>query len=466
MATNPFQIVKFGVSQVRGPAPSKLQSKGAMVSLKGTTLAAGTTALITQLSDLTAILTPPAAITSLAWSGSVVTATTTVAHGITNAETAYVTIAGAVPAGYNGTFLATATGASTFTYALASNPGAETTPGTWDPGDVIGLTNACNVYFAQGPAQGYYVLETGAFSVTTEGLTAFEAYVAANPNAFYNYLMISPGWRASAAFATYTGTFTALTAMQYFTLEDVSSGSTYASFAGNKSVFFWNKAPSTPSTENSAAADWAATLSLTPSSSTPVPPNAFTFLFGVTPWPVTGQNTTLATLKAAFVNVVAPASVGNLTGQMVYLGTFMDGKPFNYWYAVDYAQINGNIDLTAAVINGSNNKLAPLYYNQIGINRLQAVLLSTMKRMITYGMALGQLIQTELPQAEFVANYEAGLYAGQVVVNADPFVSYTSENPLDYEAQTYGGLNAVFTPLLGFAQINVGLVVSDFPSGA
>src|SRR6185312_13232597 len=50
-------------------------------------------------------------------------------HGLTGTQT--LTVAGATPSGYNGTFTCTITGASTFTYPLASNPGAETVPGTF-----------------------------------------------------------------------------------------------------------------------------------------------------------------------------------------------------------------------------------------------------------------------------------------------------------------------------------------------
>jgi hypothetical protein len=63
--------------------------------------------------------TAPLAVTSITSSGTTATVTTTAPHGL--AGTANVVIAGATPNGYNGTFLATITGASTFTYPLASS---------------------------------------------------------------------------------------------------------------------------------------------------------------------------------------------------------------------------------------------------------------------------------------------------------------------------------------------------------
>ena len=66
--------------------------------------------------------------TATTWSAGVASITTTSAHGLSTG--AYVAITGSVPAGYNGTFQVTVTGASTFTYLLAVNPGTISTEGT------------------------------------------------------------------------------------------------------------------------------------------------------------------------------------------------------------------------------------------------------------------------------------------------------------------------------------------------
>lgn len=70
---------------------------------------------------------PAQTMTAIAWSGGVVTVTIA-GHGYTTGQT--VTIAGVTPAGYNGTYVITVTSTSTFTYALATNPGTETALGT------------------------------------------------------------------------------------------------------------------------------------------------------------------------------------------------------------------------------------------------------------------------------------------------------------------------------------------------
>ncbi len=72
---------------------------------------------------------PAYATTAFAWASGIVTVTTGVAHGYAVGNT--VTIAGVTPAGYNGTYvILSVPSTTTFTYALATNPGAATVQGT------------------------------------------------------------------------------------------------------------------------------------------------------------------------------------------------------------------------------------------------------------------------------------------------------------------------------------------------
>ena len=77
---------------------------------------------------------------ALAWAGGTVTATTAALHGFTIGGTAQVTIVGATPAGYNGTFTCRITTATQFTYPLAANPGAATQPGSYADATDVRLT--------------------------------------------------------------------------------------------------------------------------------------------------------------------------------------------------------------------------------------------------------------------------------------------------------------------------------------
>ena len=108
-------IVTVNVNIIAAPEPDNLQQMGAIISQGATNITPGEYEFLSQPADLTQYLTDALAITSLTWASGTVTATTAAAHGIPNGDEVEVVIAGALPAGYNGTFLATSTGPDTFT---------------------------------------------------------------------------------------------------------------------------------------------------------------------------------------------------------------------------------------------------------------------------------------------------------------------------------------------------------------
>src|SRR6185437_936652 len=216
------------------------------------------------------------------------------------------------------------------------------------------------------------------------------------------------------------------------------------------------------STEFSLATAFWVWLNYNPKSSNKVTPFAFSFLFGATAFPTQGNGSLLTTLKAAFTNVVGTGAEGGISDLIQLWGTTQDGNDATYWYSVDWVQINLDLNLANAVINGSNDPVNPLYYNQDGINRLQDVAAQTMSTAITNGLAFGTLTKTELSASDFNDALNAGTFAGQVVVNAEPFIAYNSENPNDYSEGIYDGISVVYTPSRGFTQIVVNLVVQNF----
>ncbi|EAV7587635.1 hypothetical protein FC957_16415 [Salmonella enterica] len=130
--------------------------------------------------------------------------------------------------------------------------------------------------------------------------------------------------------------------------------------------------------------------------------------------------------------------------------------------SVAWCAINLELDLANEVINGSNTTVNPLYYDQQGIGRLQRRALKTLRSGISYGLILGQVIDTQLTQESFNAEYEKGSYAGNAVINAVPFADYTSLNQSDYADGKYNGLSAVVTPRRGFESITFNLNVTNF----
>ena len=94
-------------------------------------------------------------------------------------------------------------------------------------------------------------------------------------------------------------------------------------------------------------------------------------------------------------------------------------------------------------------------------NRLQARAVQVANQAVSAGLGNGTVISTRLPQAQFVANYNAGLYQGYIVINAEPFLVNANENPNDYAQGVYRGFTCVFTPLRGFKQVLFQLQITN-----
>lgn len=445
-------IVSVNVTQTIAPAPSTLQRTGAIVSQGATTSNDGSLTLLTQESDLTPLLETAKAITTLAWSTNVVTATTASPHGFTTGQILSITIAGAEPAGYNGTYDCTITGASTFTYAKTPDPGSMTVPGTYINEEVSLLTAQVNTFFAQGPGVSVYVLELGPGDAGA-GVDSLDTFLTANPNIIYSFA-VPDTWDAEPTFKTLMNDFTSTTAKTYFFLKTtLGTESGYSNLL--KCAYTFVNPPDVAQPD--VISNFWVTLNYNPSSSNLVTPLAFAFVYGVTPYPPFQNSSVLTQLLANNVNYIGTGAEGGISNAIIRNGHLKDGNPFNYWYSIDWVQINIDLNLSNEVINGSNNPAAPLYYDQQGINRLQARAVATMQQGVSYGLALGNIITTQLTQAEFAAAFARGDFRGNIAVNAVPFESYTALNPSDYSDGKYGGISIVYAPARGFEQIIVNI---------
>lgn len=541
--TNP--VVNVNINLQVAPAPSTLQKTGAFVSAGGTNTTPGAKTLLTQLSDLTAILVAPLALTSLSYATGTVTAVTSAPHGYPIGQTINLTIAGAAPTGYNGTFPCTITGASGFTYKLTSDPGSETSPGTVVNAEAASLTQRATTFFAQGSQQAVWVLEVGP-SDATDGVAYLSAWITANPGIFYSYL-VPRFWDGNAAFLALITSLNGLSAKTYFfvtttlqtfqlytaLMKDVvwlienpvtgvwpanaftalsASGTTVtattttnhgvavgqwflvsgclpaayngwakaiAGTTGNTLVWNALTAPGVetqlgtlvanpyasagiPSTEFSLASLFRVTLNYAPTSTNKVTPLKFAFVFGVTPFSTQGNNSLITSILNANGNLIGTGAAGGISDTVVLGGHTADGNPFKYWYSVDWTQINLALNVTNALINGANNPVNPVDYNQAGINTLQQAAVSTMSTGISDGLVLNPLKPTTLSASDLQAALDLGTFDGYTLVNADPFGSYTTENPNDYASGTYNGLSVEYTPLRGFESITINVTVSSF----
>ncbi len=440
-------IVNLVVNQQETPAPSTLQGTVAIISESATSITAGTRALLTKASDLTPLLTGTVPILTLAWAAGIVTLTTTVGNfPETAGATVSITVTGCVPAGYNGTFTATVVSGTQCTYPLAADPGVITTEGAVSNiVSQLALTFAVNTWFAQSNPYSVYVLELGTSNsgVPTTGLAALTTYI--NNNLLTNYVYVVPlRWMQTAGMLALTKQFSSTTSCVYFVGQSASLTDTgFVQYSGVKSAVYCEAnsgelfAQFNPSYTAAAVAFNMAKYN--PSATNKVTPMAYAFVNDVSVIPTEGNGPYLATLQAAFVNFISIASEGGLTNTMITYGTTMDGRDFTYWYSVDWVQINLKLNLANEIINGSNNPINPLYYNQDGINRLKARAQQVMNSAVTFGLA-----------------------NGSVTVNATSFADYTTQNPNDYAIGVYKGLSVTYTPARGFLSITFNVTVTDF----
>ena len=526
-------IVQVNVTETVGAAPATLQQTAALVSQGGTATSQFTGSFLTQVSDLTPLLTPAKALTSAVLTAGVVTATTTTAHGYTVGDSLEITIAGVSPSGYNGTFFCTITGASAFTYSLTGSL-ASGAGGTYLPYSATEILQMATSWFAQGSNLGVYVLEMGPGNIA-DGVASLTTYLSQNPNSaytvgatgyYYGYC-IPRAWDASAVFlalaaqyenpntqtyffttttlATYTaypptmkcvyatiespvmgiypanaltaavyssphvtlttttahgvvpgdwftiigclpttfnGTFLALPGTTASTIVyGVATNPGIIATEGTLQASYYGNAGTTATEFNSAEMMYQWCINA-PSATSPVPPFAFRYLYNATPFPTRGMGPVLSALKTAGINIVGTGNEGGISLSIILWGTTMDGHDATFWYSQDWVQIQSNLAISNAIINSSNSP-NPIYYDQNGINRLQAVEQRVMTNAVAFGLALAP-----------------------VTVTATPFVTYVNQNPTDYPAGIYRGLATSYTPQRGFTSIIFNLNVASFPQSA
>lgn len=466
-----MSIVNINISVTNPPKPSALLKSGALISQGGTNLAAGSYRLLTSATDITSLLASEV-IQSITWESST-SGTNNVAlielaapHGWNIGDAVKVTISGVTPSGYNGTFTATVISTTAFTIPMETNPGAASVMGTVTPYAATELSQMNTSYWAQGTSRAVYVLELGE-GTTQQGVAYLATFIAEDISMgntyqkFFSYL-VPREWDADATFKTLCGLYTTPASLVKFFV--TTTVATYAAWVSTAfpNVMALVESPDIPATEFSMAAVFQSSLSNDPGSANKVPPMAYRFMYGTTVYPIENNSAVLKSLEAANISYIGSSAEGGLSNMMLVKGNMLDGKPFNYWYSVAWTAINLELDLANEVINGSNTTINPLYFDQDGIDRLQKRALKTMRNGVTYGLILGQVIDTKLTTDVFNANFNNGDYTGNAVINAVPFADYTAANPSDYQDGKYGGLSAVMTPKRGFDSITFNVNVTNF----
>jgi hypothetical protein len=478
-STDPNAIVTVHVSIIEAPTPITYQQIGAFVSFGATNLTpSNNTALLTQFSDLAPLIPAPLTVATATWAAGTATITLSApVSGVTAGDINTLVLSGFTPAGYNGRYQCTFTSTTVFTYPLTTSPGTATVMGTVVWNSQIELQQMAYTYFGQGNMTGPYVLELGYQNSIANKVTALTTWMNNNPRTIYGFLLGREFGATSAnviALEPLLKHYQAPETMEYFWLTVTPStmtilGPTY------KDVIQMVEAPALtdptqdnlndPNGEFSLAAMFYNALSFRPSNTNRISPMAFKFVYGVTQYPQKGNGPLLVSFKQANTNYITTGAEGGIAFTMIYEGVTLDGHDyFNWWYTIDWVQIEINLNLSNAIINGSNNPLAPLYYNQDGINYLETVLFSTMQDAQTFGMVLGKIIMTQLDGPDLSNAILGGTFAGKCDVNAVPFLNYTLANPGDYKIGEYDGLSTLFIPARGFIHILVNVVATDLVS--
>ena len=427
--------------------------------------------------------------------------------------------------GLNGLKNCTVVSTTTVTFPAATDPTPVTIQGTILMQSSIELNQMATTFFGQGNEVGVWVLELGYDGNPQNNVTALQNWLNQNPLTIYGFLMprrfgCDPNILGTAAvplaftnllkqFEAPSNTmeyfwltvasggvngakpiYTTETYMNLFFPGQLGSGGTKGTGSSFKDVIQMVEAPALqdptlihvpasgidpemyevpnylePNGEFTLAAMFYNALAFRPSNTNRITPMAFKFLYGVTEYPQKNNGPLLRNFKSANTNYVSTGAEGGISFTMVYDGVTLDGHDyFNWWYTIDWIQIEVNLNLSNAIINGSNNPLAPLYYNQDGINYLEVVLFHTMQSAQTFGMVLGKIEMTGYDGPDLTAAINGGQFAGKCNVNAVPFLNYTLANPGDYKIGEYDGLSTLFIPARGFIHILVNVVATDLVS--
>lgn len=426
-------IVNLNMSVQAPSEPDRLQQTGVIVSVGGTNTDPGTLTLIQTNGSLSTYLSAAIAINTLVWATGTATLTSTAAHGLPVGEEIYITIAGVTPAAWNGTYLATITGASTLTFAKTPDPGAMTLTGTFTLKSRADLVRDVATWFGCDNVPGIYILELGA-----NGADAAIAYLTQwlgdNPATVYG-LKVPDTWKDNADFVTLVANNSAVDSWLYFFLDVLHNDTAiWADYAALKGIALGALSPTETANKSFAVYLLSEHVKVAPSETNQITQTAYSFVPGFKPFPRTHASIPL--MLAANINYPASGAEGNIANTILKMGVFMDGAQMSRWYAIDWIAINAQIELSASIINNSNNAVNPYRLDQFGIESLLAVTQNVLSRGIRYGM-----------------------YNNQSSCYAIDFKTYYKQNPSDYDNGIYNGLYALLYTSQGFLKVQFNGVV-------
>ena len=476
MATSQLlRIVNENVTVQYPPQPSQLQQSGALISVGGTTLTTGDYQYCASLADVTAILSSAGNFAELTNMATTFFAQGSL-QGVYVLELGTVTDPAAGVAALNTWLTAnpkvfygfcvpqdwdTIPAPSTPTVTIAASGSSTLPAGTYytviayvDSSGNVGATSAV-------VTSDVTTADTDELTVTSPaaltGASSYLVYMGTSSDALYlqngSGTAIGTEYSQSAPILTNTSepptTLATLAAnnssntskVYFFVLSTEQNVAAYGSmgsnsvWVGTKSVIAVVPSPNAASTEFTSAAWLYNVVANNPGPANKLAPMQYRYLFGVTPWPATGQSTAIQNIANYGGNWVGTGAEGGIAQNCIFKGTTSSLVQISEWYGVDWAGINTDQALAAAVINGSNSN-PPLEYDQQGINTLAEVAQQEIDDAVAYGC----------------------LQSG--TISAVSFATYYKQNPGDYPNGIYNGLSANVLGQAGFLNLTFNLNVS------
>ena len=289
-------------------------------------------------------------------------------------------------------------------------------------------------YFNYSGNRSVNVLELGQVSETTtlqEQATQLDTIIKSGLHRSYMYLIPSSFYVENSPVVSIMQEYTKETSAQYFmisTTSDVTTDNVATQFKNLKSCFLVYDNSDTSQNINLAGSILGimASNKFDISGNNKASPLNFKILQGFKFNPINRVLlNSLTQYPANFIfNEVGYATIGN--------GRYTNGVAWDYWYQWDLTQLALQQKITQLLINGVNNPVNVIRFDQQGIDIINASVKSTLSEYIqlgcinTYAMALNPANNTLI---------------GLNNINTIDFNTYISQYPEKYQNEIYDGIS-------------------------
>lgn len=303
-----------------------------------------------------------------------------------------------------------------------------------DPATATEFSKSIQGYFNYSGNRSVNVLELGQVSETTTlqtQATQLDTIIKSGLHRSYMYLIPTSFYIENSPIVSIMQEYTKETSAQYFmisTTADVTTDAVATQFKNLKSCFLVYDNSDTSQNINLAGSILGilASSKFDISGNNKASPLNFKILQGFKFNPINRVLLNkLTQYPANFIfNEVGYATIGN--------GRYTNGDAWDYWYQWDLTQLALQQKITQLLINGVNNPVNVIRFDQQGIDIINASVKSTLSEYIqlgcinTYAMALNPANNTLI---------------GLNNINTIDFNTYISQYPDKYQNEIYDGIS-------------------------